>query len=163
VIAKKKRAATIMNSWLRRLLLAVAGIAAIPAVLAGADWLRPPLDRAGSLVWEMDELHIGYTDRRLGRTREPDRALADARNTAAELAERRDSLARLLPTLEPSADFTRQLREFLAKWPNEEAFLQDLLAFDTTGSRTGYEITSLALKAPDKRIRWKTPLPIQRP
>ncbi len=118
--------------------------------------------RAGALVWEMSEKHHEWRDRRIARKMTPDKVQKLTESTAGTLAKRRDALAKLLPALTPDTKLAKDLSRFLQRWPDRQAFLDDLQAA-SAGEASGKDITSLAMQLTDTRRGWKTLFPFFRP
>lgn len=127
---------------------------------------NPPkvLESAGALLGEMKELGQEYLDARYKRGMTPEKLAALAQRSARQLAGKRDGLAALRPQLDPASEFAARLGKFLARWPDEAAFRQDLLAEEAEGGRKSQgEIVSLWLLVPDQRKSLKPLFPLFRP
>ncbi len=143
----------------------VAGACAI--LLAARPFRAGPdeaaaLRRAGALLWEMSEKHHEFSDRRRARRITPTAVNQLTESTASRLSKNRDALAGLLPALAHDSRFATDLARFVQRWPNRDAFLNDLLLPPDDG-KVGVDISSLAMQVHDTRRRWTTLFPFFRP
>jgi hypothetical protein len=120
------------------------------------------LRRAGALAWEMSERHHEFSDRRIARRITPEAVARLTDATADNLARLRDGLAKVHPSLTPDSRFAMDLARFLERWPDRDAFREDLL-LPVGGGRAASDISSLAMQLTDTRRRWRTPFPFFRP
>jgi len=120
------------------------------------------LRRAGALLWKMSEVHHDFSNRRIARKVTPDKVRKLAVSTATSHAKNRAALAKLLPALKPDTRFAGDVTHFLQRWPDRDAFYNDLMS-ESGGSASGAAITSLAMQVTDTRRRWKTLFPLFRP
>ena len=156
-----------MRAVLSLLLGVWSGLGSLSGMGPPAALADDALGRAGGLLWEMGEIEQTFSDQRITR-RLTEAALDDlATRTATQLASRRDSLARLLPALDPNTALAQDLAAFVATWPDTPAFKASLLHADGDGPHTQRRLTlalgSLKSRAPDRRAHWKTPFPFLRP
>ncbi len=96
---------------------------------------NPPevLEHAGALLGVMKEQGQEYLDARRKRGMTEEKRTALAQRTARKLAGYRDDLAALTPRLDPASAFAVKLGKFLAKWPDNAAFRDDLLTDEARG------------------------------
>jgi len=140
----------------------VVAVALVMARSVGAAPDDAVLRKASGLVWDMNEWHHEFSDRRLARGITPDKERALAESVAGKFASHRDKLAALLPKLPPDSRFAADLARFVQTWPTRDAFLQDLLG-PTRGEKSGLTMSSLAMQVTDPRRGWKTLFPFFRP
>jgi hypothetical protein len=135
----------------------------VGGLIACRQVMQSPVDRVGALLWEMTEIHTAARDALLASRGTDAEKQAIAASAAKDLADRRNRLAELAPSLDPATALAVRLARFVDAWPTEQAFREDLLDTSARGSRAGAEITGLAWLAPDTRSHWKTPFKIRQP
>lgn len=148
-----------MSRWRQRFLGLVGLLASLfPLPGHAAD----TLGRAGALLWEMGDIYWDFGNQHTARGMTPDKVASLADKAAGKLAALRGDLAELLPATDPDSRFGADLRRFLERWPDRQAYRDDLLRF-YNGEELGMALSNLKGQAPDTRRQWKTPFPFFRP
>lgn len=147
----------------RALIWIAGGVLLLAAVLAWRHMAKSPAERVGAVLWEMTEVGAAARDALVSSRIGAEEKRSRVDEAAHRMAAHRDSLADLAAHLDPQSELAVRLRQFLEKWPSEQAFRKDFMNAESSGSRSGAEITGLAWLAPDTRFRWSTPFRIFRP